>query len=103
MRLMLKTPKCPKCGKPAIGSSDFIPGCALFDGDPSEGAVDYAGETKVYWDGQFNASDLADPPGTPPGDAHAELTLLEGVPREQQMQVQCDDGHEWITSFKTKE
>lgn len=103
MRLRLHTPTCPECGEPARGSSDFIPGIALFDGDPRSGRVDYVGETKVLWDGQFNAVDLADPAGTPPGDQHADLTLLPGVPREEQMQVQCRSGHEWITRFDTKE
>ena len=37
MRLLLYTPKCPTCGRPARGASDFIPGIALFNGDPSSG------------------------------------------------------------------
>lgn len=96
MRLRLHTPTCPECGEPARGSSDFIPGIALFDGDPRSGRVDYVGETKVLWDGQFNAVELA------ASDSRA-LPLLKGVPREEQMQVQCRSGHEWITRFDTKE
>jgi hypothetical protein len=90
----LHTPRCPHegCGKPAIGASDFTPGCALFDGDPTEGPVDYCGETEMYWDGQINASEFATH-----DTAEPHLALLPDVPLNEQMQVQCEDGHEWIT------
>jgi hypothetical protein len=90
----LHTPICPQCGKPAKGSSDFIPGTALFDGDPSEGPVQYYGETEVHWDGQFNASECATE-----DSAEASLRLLKDVPPVAQMQVVCPNGHEWITQF----
>ena len=96
MRLRLHTPKCPECGEPARGSSDFIPGIALFDGDPRSGRVDYVGETEVLWDGQFNAIELADERGP-------DLPLIPDVSISEQMQVQCRDGHEWITRFDTEE
>jgi hypothetical protein len=92
----LHTPSCPHegCGEPAIGAADFVPACARFDGDPTEGPVDYVGDTEVHWDGQFNASELA----TNGSDDH-HLALDPNVPASEQIQVQCRAGHEWITRF----
>ena len=43
--------KCPRCGQPAAGTLETIPGLALlmFDDD---GQAEYSGETRVLWNGQ---------------------------------------------------
>jgi len=89
--MKLKTPKCPHCGQSAIGSSDWVPGCALFDADPADGPVEYVGETRMFWDGQLNAADM-------PGQQHTAA-----VPPLAEMQVQCVHGHEWITQCEEAE
>jgi hypothetical protein len=66
-------------GRPIIGTSDLIPGCALgavFKEAPDgELQVEFEGETRVYWDGQYQVTD----------DEGREL-------------YQDDDGGEWPES-----
>lgn len=54
MRLL--TPTCPECGEPAQWTVDCIPGGALIDLD-EDGTFEYAGETKMFWDGQTTETD----------------------------------------------
>lgn len=63
---------CPDCGKPAIGTIDIIPGCCLFTSPDADGCVDYAGETKLFWEGQ-----------TPETNENDHVLL------------RCHCGHEW--------
>lgn len=70
-------PICPKCGQPAIGTADIVYAVALFSGDPSDGDVEWAGETEVDWNAQ-----------TPERDEN-------GFPM-----VICDNGHTWGTKIK---
>jgi hypothetical protein len=51
---------CPECGDLALGSTDLVPGAAYIDFQP-DGSFDWAGETEVFWDGQYNAR----PDGSP--------------------------------------
>lgn len=68
--------KCPKCGEPAIGTCDLVPGVALFSVIDAEGNTEYFGETKVDWDKQ-------EPLQHPTGG-----TI-----------VTCANGHEWPTEI----
>ena len=89
--MKLKTPKCPHCGRSAIGASDWVPGCALFDGDPAAGPVEYAGETRIFHDDQLNAKDM---PGQQPTPDESDGAA---------MIVQCSNGHEWPTQIEEAE
>jgi hypothetical protein len=50
-------------GRPIIGTSDLVPGCALAavfkDSAEAPVAVEFEGETKMYWDGQYQNTDAA--------------------------------------------
>lgn len=94
MAFKLHIPKCPHCDKPAVGTSDMIPAIAKFDGDPAAGTVDYCGESEVLWDGQYNVVELAKF-----GKRGDPLALRRRVKKSRQIQVVCEDGHEWITVF----
>jgi len=59
---------CPSCGGIATGTSETIPGVALLDFD-ADGNAEYAGETKMCWDGQQTEIDA---------DGNAELWCGEG-------------------------
>lgn len=72
--MKIETPKCPECGKPPEGTVDRIPGIALFGEIDGEGKTEYAGETRVCWDGQESHADEAG-----------------------RVLVQCRSGHEWYT------
>lgn len=50
--MKLEIPKCPECGEIATGTFEMIPGIAFLTAIDSDGEVEYAGETKVLWDGQ---------------------------------------------------
>lgn len=73
---------CPECGEPARGTSDYVPGCALFTEPDEDGEVEYSGSTDCYWDGQTNAAELL-------GD------LEDGDCDTSKTRLQCDSGHEW--------
>ena len=44
--------RCPKCQAPIKGTCDLVPGIALVELH-EDGAYDFFGETKLYWDGQY--------------------------------------------------
>jgi hypothetical protein len=48
--------KCPECGGPPTATCDLVPGNALLQ-DLGDGEFDYAGETKMCWDGQYTETD----------------------------------------------
>lgn len=77
--MRLEKPSCPECGAPAIGTLDRIPGVALFDpgDDPTQGPVEYVGETDVDWDGQQTETD----------------------PMSEDPIVVCANGHTWDTAI----
>jgi hypothetical protein len=68
--------KCPECGEEIIGSVDLVPGCALMNVEP-DGTFEWAGETEMFWDGQYN---------------HCEDPT--------KLLVQCRNGHEWLVGFE---
>ena len=48
---------CPKCGVPdRIAELDLIPGYAAILGVKADGALEWAGETEIDWNGQQPAS-----------------------------------------------
>lgn len=48
---------CPKCGtSDCMAQIDLIPGYARINGVREDGSLEWAGETKVDWDGQRPAS-----------------------------------------------
>lgn len=56
--MIFGTPVCPECGLPAYGAVERIPGVALLAEVPGPGKdVEWAGETKVEWDGQTTETD----------------------------------------------
>jgi hypothetical protein len=72
--------QCPTCRKHAIGTVETLPGVALFletdAGIPktdANGALEYSGETKIFWEGQMTEIDA---------DGNWEL--------------QCEEGHSWL-------
>lgn len=76
--MIFETPTCPECGLPAYGTVEHIPGVALLAEDATPGTdVEWAGETKVEWDGQTTESD-------------AEGRVL----------LTCRSGHEWWSKVK---
>jgi hypothetical protein len=65
---------CPQCGERVYGTADIIPGTALLI-ENDDGTFDYAGETKVDWDGQTHRT------------------------RDDQTIVCCANGHEWMADL----
>jgi hypothetical protein len=53
--MKLHKPKCPKCGKPAVGTVERVPATALFGGmvrnEDGTVEVEYTGETVYDYDG----------------------------------------------------
>ena len=64
--------RCPDCGEPAEGTVDIVPGIAQFGDFTEDGITDWAGGTRMCWDGQM-----------PQTDAQGR-TL-----------VQCEHAHDW--------
>jgi hypothetical protein len=97
---------CPTCGQPALGTLERITGRAEFDGDPTEGEVQYGGSTEVFWDGQMTVS---------PGDddaremliadeaaARMDLPEVAGV-RRWAVVLLCHEGHDWAAACEEDE
>lgn len=88
--MRLHIPRCLECHRPAVGSSDLIPAVALFSTDPTEGDVEFEGETRLSWEFQYNNLTDVEIARAP------DLTPLPSSEWEY-MKVTCADGHEWIT------
>lgn len=50
--MKFKRLNCPKCGKPAEGTIEELMGVALISEPDENGAVEWEGETKIWWDEQ---------------------------------------------------
>jgi len=67
--MKIEPSRCPECGAKIRGTCDIVPATALLD-EVAPGEFEYAGESKVHWDGQ-----------------HTPETF-EGLP-----EVICENGH----------
>ena len=75
----LSAPKCPECGESPEGTVDDVPGIAEFSIDEDdESLVDWAGNTRMCWDGQMTRHKEGD---------------------DSLLMVQCREGHEWYTTM----
>ena len=66
---------CPTCGIEARGTVERLAGCALFTAPDETGAIEWYGETIIWWDCQETVTESA-----------GELELVRLI---------CEDGHEW--------
>lgn len=74
--MILKSPLCPTCNKPAVGTVETLPGIARFIEEAAPNLeMDYDGTTEVDWNGQTTNED-----------------------EEGNLQVSCEDGHFWYTA-----
>lgn len=74
---MIFTPHaCPKCGEPANGVSENVPGVALMTYYEDGEEFEYDGETRMGWDGQTMQLD---------NEGKAELW--------------CENGHSWAATI----
>lgn len=65
--------RCSECGEVADGTVDTVPARALLTRPDERGHVEWAGETKMFWDGQMTET-----------EAEGRWTL------------ECTNGHQWF-------
>lgn len=53
--MKFKRLNCPQCGDPAEGTVERLAGVSLFSEPDEHGAVEYEGETRIWWDEQKTA------------------------------------------------
>ncbi len=64
--MRLHSPLCPKCGAPARGTLDRLPGRADFNMEPGVDVdVEYGGNTEIWWDEQRTVLEHDDEPEGP--------------------------------------
>lgn len=76
--------RCPECGAQVRGTADLVPGTALVE-RLEDGSYDWAGETKMWWDGQMN-------------EAEWERVLC-GEGAEGTVVLDCKEGHRWLAQI----
>ena len=76
MPMKFDVPRCSVCGETAIGTLESVPGLALLVFD-QRGDAEYAGETRLDWNGQTTVCD---------GDG--------------QVTLECPNGHQWPSHMR---
>lgn len=75
--MILKTPLCPKCGRPALGTVEALAGVAEFEECENLFIRKHSGYTRVWWDEQKTNR-----------NQKGEIELI------------CEEAHSWFSEVK---
>lgn len=91
--MKFEPPQCPECGEVADGTVDVVPGRALFTAPDERGHVEWAGETKMFWDGQQTEIDAQGRWGLECTNGHQWYAVLEEDERPETRPETCPLQH----------